>query len=340
MVLAGPVVAPDMSPAEMRAEEWHEYPIALALVVVRAEPVEAAVERDVPGVAQSTRNNLQIGTHVVASQHAPLASPVISGILVRGLVLLACEHLRCREIGCALGCAHIPEIPKGLGCHAPGLRQALGRAMGEIELPVRRPVVPMVRMLEIPKVRKNLYVFVRHVVAVEVAHDCEIGRVADPEVAAVPCEPLDRVQPGGERFGRVGKAVTVRVDEDHDGVAGRIRLGVPILRSLADEEAPTGVERHGARVTHHGLPGKELCLQLGRDGRERGVTARLAERERRGRGCNECQRGQGRTDGVLHGMLHRRPHRRTVSGGRRRGGYANDLRVVSGAHQIAIMPRA
>ena len=73
-----------MTPAEMRAEERHEHPVAIALVVVGAEPVEATVERDVPRVAETARNDLQVRSHVVAAQHAPFAAPVVARILIGG----------------------------------------------------------------------------------------------------------------------------------------------------------------------------------------------------------------------------------------------------------------
>ena len=78
----------------------------------------------------------------------------------------------------------------------------------------------------------------------------------------MPREPLDRIQAGGERLRGIGDAVAIGIDQDDDRVAGRIGCGIPILRSLPDEEAAAGVERHRAGIAHQGLAGEELHLQL------------------------------------------------------------------------------
>ena len=61
--------------------------VAFALIVVGAEPVEAAVERDVPGIAEAARHDFEVRAAVVAAQHAAFASPVVAGILIGALVL-------------------------------------------------------------------------------------------------------------------------------------------------------------------------------------------------------------------------------------------------------------
>ena len=120
-----------------------------------------------------------------------------------------------------------PEVAEGFGRDAPGLREALGGALREIEFSVRRPRVSVIRVLEIPQVGIDLDVFVRPIVAIEVAHDGQIGRVADPQVASVPGKPLDGIQAGGKCPGGVSDPVTIGIDQHDDRVAGRIRLGIP-----------------------------------------------------------------------------------------------------------------
>ena len=141
---------------------------------------------------------------------------------------------------------------------------------------------------------------------------------------------------------RISDAVAIRIDQDDDRVAGRIRLGIAILRPLPDEEAAARVERHRAGIAHQRLPGKELHLQLRRDLGESGVSGGLAERDGRRHGGQERQPGESRDDGVLHDRCLIGSKSESVSGGpwHARDVYeTSDLRVVSGAHQIATMPR-
>lgn len=52
MLVSFPVVAPGMSPAKVRSEEWGENLVSMGLVVIGAEPVEVIVKSNVPGVAK------------------------------------------------------------------------------------------------------------------------------------------------------------------------------------------------------------------------------------------------------------------------------------------------
>jgi hypothetical protein len=169
-------------------------------------------------------------------------------------------------------------------------------------------------MLEIAEVCIDFRVLVGQIVPVEIADDGEVGRVADPQVAAVPRESLDGIQSCSERLGRIGDAVTIRIGQHHDGIAGRIRLGIAVLRPLPDEEAAAGVECHGTRVPHHGLEREEFHLQFTRYRRQREVRGGLAENDGGCEGCRQRQRREAREHRVCFGVLHPGPHRRSGAG--------------------------
>jgi hypothetical protein len=193
--------------------------------------------------------------------------------------------------------------------------------------------VAVVGVLDVSEVGVDLDVLVGHVVAVEIAEDGEIGRVADPEIAAVPRHALNAVQAGGELPGGVGHAVAIRVDQDGDAIPRSLGRRVAVLRPVADKEPAAGVEGHRTRVAHQRLAGEELDFQLRRNRRQR-----TGRRRRGGRGADGPRRQQGESkQGGETGDFH---ERKTGKAARGPGRIQADKgrRVVSGAHQMTIMP--
>lgn len=104
-----------MIPAEVRAEEWAEHAVTFVLVFVRAEPVEAGIERDVPRIAQTAHHDLQIAPPVVAPQHAPHVTPVVVGILIGVAIVGGLESLRLGKIFAPGGVGRPNSSRKGSG---------------------------------------------------------------------------------------------------------------------------------------------------------------------------------------------------------------------------------
>ena len=118
-------------------------------------------------------------------------------------------------------------------------------------------------MLDVTEVGVEKHVVIGLVVSVEVAHNGEVRRIRDVEIAAVPSEALNAIETAREGLGAVVDAVAVGIDQHHDGVAGGVRLGVAILRSLTDEEPATRVEGHRAGVADEWLASDELDGETG-----------------------------------------------------------------------------
>ncbi len=118
VILAEPVVAPGMAPAEVGSEERHEDLVALRLIVVRAEPVEAGIEGDVPRIAEASADDLQVRTVGIAAEDSAHAAAVVGRVVVR------CECLRRREVGRAFRRLDVPEFAEWFRSDSPRLRQA------------------------------------------------------------------------------------------------------------------------------------------------------------------------------------------------------------------------
>ena len=206
----------------------------------------------------------------------------------------------------------------------------------------------VVRVLEIPQVGIDLDVFVRPIVAIEVAHDGQIGRVADPQVASVPGKPLDGIQAGGKCLGGVSDPVTIGIDQHDDRVAGRIRFGIPhaVPARRTDGRGRRTPSRwdyapwaRGQRVP----PSTRKERSEARDG------SGLTDEPVAPRAVSEQQRGEARAS-----ANDLRPSSIPRSRVPRSGACvmeclvfrvrpivtkASDVRVVSGAHAIASIPR-
>ncbi len=143
MRIGSPMAAPGMVPTEMRAEEGHDHPIAAHLIVVGAEPIEATVKRDVPRIAHAAGNDLQIVTAVIASQHAAIESPIISGIVISAAVTVFVERHWSREVGHIGRRGNSRQISKRFWRKAARLIKPLGVSFAHVQLAVRGPVQTM-----------------------------------------------------------------------------------------------------------------------------------------------------------------------------------------------------
>ena len=265
-----------MIPAEVRAVERHHHAVAFVLVVIGAEPVKAVVMRDVPRIAEATREDFQVLTPVIATQDAAHQAPVVLRVLVSVLVVGGFEGLRRRGLDRGGLTEQLTKWRRRDALGMRGIVEPLAVAFAHVELAVRCPHEAVQRVLDVAEVGEDLHVFIRDIIAVEVTHDGEIRRVRHPQIAAMPGEALDAVQAGGKDLLRIRHAIAVRVLDDAHTVARRVRRGIPILRSHADEQAPLRIERHGARLLHQRFFGKDGdAITSGHGGQRLQVRARV-----------------------------------------------------------------
>ena len=83
----------------MRAIERHDHPIAPHLIVIGANPIETAIDGNIPRITKTTGDDFQIVTAVIASQHSAVESPVICGIVIRTAISVFAEVQGSREVG-------------------------------------------------------------------------------------------------------------------------------------------------------------------------------------------------------------------------------------------------
>ena len=251
----GPVVAPCVPPAEVRAEERHENLVTFVLIIVRADEIEGVIHRHVPRVAKPSAGDLEVFAHGIASQDATLAAPVVRRMVVCVAVSFRCKRLGRRQVWGAGWRLDSPEFAEWLGGNPARLREALGVALGHVELAVRSPVKPVQRVLYVAEVGVNADVLVCDIVPVGVPHNCEVGRVGDVQIVALPCQPVNAVEAAGECFDLVGDTVVVVVDEDFNRVSGGVLLWFAKLRSLRDERPSTAVERNAGGIANEWFAG-------------------------------------------------------------------------------------
>ena len=268
----GPVVAPCVPPAEVRAEERHENLVTFVLIIVRADEIEGVIHRHVPRVAKPSAGDLEVFAHGIASQDATLAAPVVRRMVVGVAVSFRCKRLGRRQVWGAGWRFDSPEFAEWLGGNPARLREALGVALGHVELAVRSPVEPVQRVLYVAEVGVNADVLVCDIVPVGVPHHCEVGRVGDVQIVALPCQPVNAVEAAGECFDLVGDTVVVVVDEDFNRVSGGVLLWFAKLRSLRDERPSTAVERNAGGIANEWFAGEETDLKSVRKGGEPGFV--------------------------------------------------------------------
>ena len=259
-----PMGAPRMVPAKVRPWEGHENPVAGGLVVVGAEPMEPGVEGDVPGIAGTPRDDLQIAPIGIAAQHAAFTPPVVLRVVVVLLVVALGEGACGRMVGRTRRSGDAPEIPESLRGDPSRLGQSLGVALAHVELAVWGPIEAVQAVLEVPEIGVEAHVLVGLVVSVEVPDKGQVGRVGHPEVATTPGEALDGVEPGGEDFGLVGLAVAVGVQHPDHAVAGCLGCGIAVLRTHAYAQPAPQVEGHGAGLTDQRFTGEDRDLEARR----------------------------------------------------------------------------
>ena len=226
--------------------------------------MEAGVEGDVPGIAGTPREDLQIAPIGIAAQHAALTSPVVLRVVVVLLVVTLGEGPRGRIIGRTGRSGDAPKISEGLRSDPSRLGQTLGVALAHVEFAVRSPIEAVQAVLEVPEVGVEAHVLVGLVVTVKVSDKGQVGRIGHPEVATAPGQSLDGVEPGGEDFGLVGLAVAVGVQHPDHAVAGCLGCRIAILGAHAHTQPAPQVEGHGAGLTDQRFTGKDCDLEARR----------------------------------------------------------------------------
>ena len=274
-----------MSPAEVGTVEGGEDLVAVGLVVVGAEPVEAIVEGDVPGVSETARDNLEVGSTRPAAQHPPAHAPVVGRIMVGFLVVGGAADLRNGKHWSA-GSLHSPELPEGSRRHPSGqLRHPLGVPLRHVEPAIGTPVEAVESVLEIAQVAVDANVLISDVVAIEIPYHGELRGIGHPQLTATPGETLDGVETRCEALAAIGFTIRILIEQDPDRVPRGVRFRTPVLGPHADTGTPPRIKGDGAGITNQRLPGKELHLDIaGRDG----VVIR-----RRGETRYPCRKGDG-----------------------------------------------
>ena len=260
-----------MSPTEMRAEEGHDDPVALRLVVVGAEQVEAAIDGDVPRVPHTSRDDFQVASERVATQHTPFTPPIVVRIVIGAAVIRDGERLRRRDVQRAFRMLDVPKFAEGLRRDAA----KLFRLVVSFRIPLRHiqpaigpPYQAVQRVLVISQIGIHDDVFVGHVIAVKIAHDRQLGRVGDVEVAPLPREPLNAVESGSEHLPPIRVSVAVRIQQQHDAVRLLDRLGQMILRSLPNHRSALRIEADRGRFVDERLGSEDRDLKSVRYSRQ------------------------------------------------------------------------
>ena len=193
VIFARPVRAPAVRPAEIGAVERHEEPVALILILIRAEPVEAVIKTDTVGIAQTPRDNLEIRSHIITTQHAAHAAPVIAWILISSLIVVLAEGSWGRKIRRIGRPGHAPEFTKGFRRNAVGfigktlrLGQPFAVSLRHVEFAIRCPSQAMQAVLDVAEIGEDLDVFIGRVVAIKVAHNGQIWSIRHPQIAPMP----------------------------------------------------------------------------------------------------------------------------------------------------------
>ena len=169
-----------MVPTKVRPVERHEDAIARRLIVVGPDPVEAAVNRDVPWIAEAAGDYLQIVSAVIASQHTAIQAPVIRRMMICAAVIAFARLHRSGEIRDVGGRGESPQIAKWLRSVAARFVEPLRVPLAHVKLAVRGPIQSMQSVLQIAEIGVDLKVLVGLVVAVPIAHDREVRGIRNP----------------------------------------------------------------------------------------------------------------------------------------------------------------
>ena len=125
VVAVGPIVAPSVSPAKVRAEERHENFVSLVLVVVRADEIEGVVHRHVPRVSKTAAGDLEVFAHEITAEDASFAAPVVGRVVVGVAIGLRGKRLGGRQVGRAGRRLNSPQFAEWLGGDSARLGEAL-----------------------------------------------------------------------------------------------------------------------------------------------------------------------------------------------------------------------
>ena len=250
------MAAPRMIPAKVRAEERHEDSIADGLIIVGPDPVESAVHGNIPRVSKSSCHDLQIVSAVIAAQHAAIHAPVISRIVIRTAVLVLVRRHRSREVRHIRRRSDSPQFAKWLWGITTGLIEPLRVPLAHVELAIRSPVQAVQSMFQIAEIGVDLDVLISLVIAISITNDCQVRSVGDPQISPMPCQSLDRIEPGRKFLCVIGTTIAVGILHDHDGVARRLRRRIAILRPHAHEQSTTFIKRHRTRLPDHRFAGE------------------------------------------------------------------------------------
>ena len=256
---AGPVIAPGVSPAEMGSVKRGEDLVALTLIVVRAKPVEAVVEGDIPGIAKAPRHNFQIAAIVavsvdwVAAKNAARLPPVIVGRVIIAVVAgFVGDFVWCVVRG-SVRRRQTPQLSKRLWGELIQPVVATRVSFRHIQLAVRAEVQSVQRVLQVSKTGIDANVLVGFVVTVSVADDRQVGSIGYPQVTAFPGQPLNRIEAFGKCLAPVRDPITIVINKDVDTVTGSVRKRSPPLLSLTNKDASQPVECHHAGIPDHRL---------------------------------------------------------------------------------------
>ena len=263
-VFAHPVEHPRVTHGVVPMLHRHEDALARpAGIVVRAQPVEAAVHADVPRVAHAACKQLE----VVPAQ-STAEDTALSLALVHRVVTLRISFTRVHlseRILCLIVCLVALQLAERQRCVILHPRVA----HAHVQPAIRPPVEAVQAVAQIVQPGENDLILVGHIVAVSVAQHGQFRRVGHPQFVVAPGHRLHRVQSVGEGLHGLGPAVAVLVDEDLDVIRRRIRTGMPVLRPGTDVEPPVFVEAQRGRVDDVRFLHEEPDLETFLDVRQR-----------------------------------------------------------------------
>ena len=261
MRIGSPMAAPRMVPAKVSPKERHEDTIARRLIVVGPDPVEAAVERDVPRIAEAACDNLQALPTVIATQHPAIQTPIISRIVIGTSVFILTRRHRNRDVRHIGRRLKSPQVTKRLRRVTARLIESLRVPFAHIELAVRSPAQSMESVFQIAEIGIDLDVLIGLIIAIKIADHRQIRRIGDPQFATVPGESLNRIEPRRELLRAIRSTIAVCIEHHYDAVTRSFRRRIAVLRPHPDKQSPPLVKRHRARLPHQRLTGKERDLK-------------------------------------------------------------------------------
>ena len=278
VVFAGPVAAVFVAPAEVGSKERHDDPVTLSLNVVRANDVEAVIDRDIPGIAHAPRKNLQTGSQRITSQDATLPSPIVVRIVVGAAVCLGGELPGRWNVRGIFGMRDVPEFAKRFGGHAtifPRLVMPLRIPFRHVAPAIRPPHQSMQRMFVIAQVGVDDDVLIHDIVTIKVTNDGQLRRVRDVQITALPGQSLDAVESGCKHLPSIGHAIAISIGQDDDAIVVFDRFRKVILRALPHHRSAFGVETQRGRFVKQRFACEDRDFKAFRNARQLFVRRQL-----------------------------------------------------------------